>query len=81
MEQPVLQGREAAERHLLAGLAQAPLDRGAGVVAEVVVVALVERFQKERDLDVFSGFVHGAYLGIQTRTRDSSLSTSRGLAM
>ncbi|MNC81010.1 hypothetical protein D3C81_2048450 [compost metagenome] len=51
-------------------------------MTEVIVVALEQRLQQQLDLYVFH-LVGGdrTQRGIHTRTSDSSLSTSRGLAM
>ncbi len=54
----VLQGREALEPQLLARLLQPPLDRRLRIMAEIVVVAPVERFQQQLDLDVLDAFAH-----------------------
>jgi hypothetical protein len=74
-----LHGREAGIAKLPAGLDEAPFDRGAGIVPEVVVVLLEKCFEQELDFDVLDGFAHQR--GIQTRTSDNSLSTSIGLAI
>ena len=75
--------RSVAKPQLLARLLQAPLDRGHGVVAEIVVVSPIQRFQQQLDFDVFDFLRHRnvSHRGIQTRTSESSFSTSSGFAI
>lgn len=52
---------------------------------KIVVVAKIDRLEKELRLDIDLGGRSVSrklrYFGIQTRTRERSLSTSRGFAM
>ena len=70
--------RDAVIPPLRACLQQTPLDRRLGVMPEIVVIVMIDRIQQQPDLDVLDALAHR---GIQTRTRDSSLSTSSGLDM
>ncbi len=58
---------------------ESPLQRGGGVAAEVVVIRSEHGFEEGLELAV--GRRGRAHFGIHTRTSDSSLSMSRGLAM
>ena len=68
---------------------QAPLERRLRIAAKVKVVPVVNGLDQQALLNVQSGgfavrhggLGNGFYLGIQTRTSDSSFSTSSGLAM
>ena len=80
----VLQLRErlAAEAHH--GRLHAPAEGGRRIAAEIIVVELVDRLDEQVKFDFESparGGFRGLYLGIHTRTSDSSFSTSRGFAM
>jgi len=71
--------RYAVIAPLRARLQQAPLDRSAGVMPEIVMIMAIYSIQQKLDLDIFDTVRHQR--GIHTRTSDSSLSTSIGLAM
>ncbi len=84
----VLQHRKRATLEMVARLQQPPLDRGHGVAAEIVVIALEDGFQQQAHLDIVRAFVcrgrqfcGGVHRGIQTRTSEISFSTSKGLAI
>ncbi|MNT41597.1 hypothetical protein D3C72_1779610 [compost metagenome] len=80
VQQPMLQVRQALALVALHGLADATAQRGHRIAAEVVVVALVQRFQQDLQLQVEQRLlVHCREH--QTRHSDTSLSTSMGLAM
>ena len=83
VQQALLQAGDCRNGELFQRLTQAPLDRGHGIAAEIVVVARIKRFQQQADLDVLDFLHHGRipHRGIQTRTSDSSFSTSSGFAM
>ena len=57
------------------------LERRGGVLAEVVVIFQVDRIDQQTQLDVRGAAPRGRHFGIQTRTSESSFSTSSGLAM
>ncbi|MNY27589.1 hypothetical protein D3C86_1615010 [compost metagenome] len=82
MQNPLLKGRQAGQTEMAARLEQAALDRGPRIVTEVVVVALEQGLQQQLDLYILHRMGRdGVQRGIQTRTSESSLSTSKGLAM
>jgi hypothetical protein len=82
-QQALLHGGETRELQLFASLPQPPPDRAHRVISEIIMVAQIKRLQQQSDLDFLrrTRLVLTGHLGIQTRTSDSSLSTSSGLAM
>ena len=74
-----LQLRDRLGLEALHRLADAPAQRGIGVMAEVVLVLLVDRFEQQAQLEV--EVRGGAHLAIHTRQSDSSWSMSMGFAM
>lgn len=82
MQDALLKGRQAGQAEMAARLEQAALDRGPRIVTEVVMIALEQGLQQQLDLYVLHRMGRdGVQRGIQTRTSESSLSTSSGLAM
>ena len=85
VQHAVLQLRQRLAVKLHQRRRQPPLERRLRVAPEVVVVAVVDGIDQQALLDVGGAGLAmghgGAYLGIHTRTRDSSFSTSSGLAM
>jgi hypothetical protein len=80
VQQAVLQVGQPLALVALHGLADAPPQRRHRVAAEVVVVALVQRFQQHLQFQVEQRLlVHCREH--QTRHSETSLSTSMGLAM
>ena len=62
---------------------QAALQRGKGVLPEIVVIGPVDRLDQQPHFQVERAGAAGlvVYLGIHTRTRDRRRSTSSGFAM
>ena len=85
VQHAVLQLRQRLAVKLHQRRRQPPLERRLRVAPEVIVVAVVDGVDQQALLDVCGAGLAvrhgGAYLGIHTRTRDSSFSTSSGLAM
>lgn len=64
---------------LRARLQQPAFDRCTRIMPEIVMIVAIQGIQQQLDLDILDVFA--GHLGIHTRTSDSSLSTSIGLAM
>jgi hypothetical protein len=83
VQHPILELRHGRARQPGHRGAHAALRRGLGIAAEVVVILQVDGVEQQPPLDVevAGGHDRRPYFGIQTRTSDSSRSTSSGLAM
>jgi len=83
VQEPRLQVRDAFALEFQERLAQPAAQRGSRVVAKVVVEARVDGLEQELDLELVRGLWRRllGHFGIHTRARESSLSTSKGLAM
>ncbi len=67
VQDPFLQGRQARHAEMAARLNQAALDRRPCVLAEVVMVALVQSLQQQTDLDILDLVRHGGLSGASRR--------------
>ena len=87
VQHPVLQHRQALAAEILLRPHHPPQDGAAGIAAKIELVATPQKVEQRiqlQQLQLFLGLGRrgqiGHHRGIHTRTSDSSLSTSSGLA-
>jgi len=80
MQDRVLQLRNGSEPRQAKSVLGAPLEMGHGVIAEVIPVFEVDGFQQQAQFDALGLGVDVHFRYSQTRSSESNLSMSTGLA-